>query len=65
MADQNNQQSDMSPTAVSIARTFDRLPAGDYIIKLNKPMAKHHAWTLEILDTNFRQAVKLNGRPDV
>ena len=43
----------ISLPAVSMARTIDRLPPGDYIIKLEKPSSRVETWTLEILYTDL------------
>ena len=54
----------VSQPAVSVARTIDRLPPGDYIIKLEKPSARSESWILEIVDTDLVDAIKqeIKGR---
>ena len=48
----------VSQPAASMARTIDRLPPGDYIIKLVKPDTPLPQWVLEILHTDIIHPVK-------
>ncbi|HUS72941.1 MAG TPA: hypothetical protein VMY06_07715 [Sedimentisphaerales bacterium] len=43
----------VSLPAVSMARAVDRLPPGDYIIKLVKPIVQMDTWDFEVLHTDL------------
>jgi hypothetical protein len=42
---------DLSPRVVSLARQLDRLPPGEYTIKLDKPDLKAQPWEVNIVRT--------------
>jgi hypothetical protein len=42
---------DLSPRVVSLARQLDRLPPGEYTIKLEKPDLKAEPWEVNIVRT--------------
>jgi len=52
----------VSPPAASMARTVDRLPPGDYIIKLVKPVVQVDTWDFEVLHTDLAVKKEVNTR---
>ena len=52
----------VSPPAASMARAVDRLPPGDYIIKLVKPVVQMDTWDFEVLHTNEAIKKEINSR---
>jgi hypothetical protein len=48
MTDTPRPISDLSPRVVSLAREIDRLPPGDYVIRLTKCDLKALPWQAEI-----------------
>lgn len=39
---------DLSAKVVSVARAIDRLPPGEYVINIVKPVSKHESWDIAI-----------------
>ena len=62
MSDISETKTGVSISAASMARTVDRLPPGDYIIKLVKPVVQMDTWTLEILYTDLAVQKEINSR---
>ena len=53
----------VSPPAASMARTIDRLPPGDYMIRLEKPRSNIDRWGLEIYFADMIMGVKQKAVP--
>jgi hypothetical protein len=62
MAEQNLQVSDLSPRVVRLARELDRLPAGEYVVRLVKPDLAALSWHAEITRSEPIRVMELAKR---
>lgn len=62
MAEQNQPVSDLSPRMVSLGRALDRLPPGEYVIRLVKSDVQSAPWRAEIARSEPIRTMDL-GKP--
>lgn len=45
-------QNDVSQKALYIAKSIDRLPPGEYTIRISRPASKERGWSFEVQKTD-------------